>query len=296
MSDLPSALGAVRARPEARRTTPGLRCTRAALLGCAGLAGLLVAGCLGSTSGQAAREASRFYPPPPQTAHVIALGALRGTPAPSQAEVDLSLFLFGAEPSANLAIANPAGLVVRDQSILICDNALSSVLRWQPGGAALQIEPFDPPPLHPFAIDVAPNGDLLVCDREGVKRIDSRGSVVRTYALSAGGLKPGGVLAVGDTVWVTNLAAQQIEVFDGESGAFLRSIGAPAQGRRTSACRAVWRAPPTATSASWTCSKTACRFWMPRASGCATSGNPATPSAASGGLRTLRSDPMAPCS
>jgi len=167
----------------------------------------------------------RLYPPQPQAPRVVALGTLRGAPAPSQTEVDLALFLFGAPPPSPLVIANPTGLAADGQALLICDNALSTVFRWDAAADQVAEERFEPPLEHPFAVDVAPDGTRLVCDRGGVRRADARGRLLQTYALEADELKPGGVLAVGDTVWVTNLAQHRIEVFDVASGRHLRSIG-----------------------------------------------------------------------
>jgi predicted CXXCH cytochrome family protein len=193
-------------------------------------AGMPSTGCLGPGNDAARREAARLYPPPPQTPRAVALGTLRGAPPPSTAEVNLTMFLFGAEPPPRLTIANPTGLAARDHSVWICDNALSAVFRWDAEADAVTEERYDAPTEHPVAIDLAPNGDRLICDRRGVLRIEPSGRTVGTYALSAGELRPGGVLAVGDAVWVSNLAQDRIEVFDADSGRHLRSIGERGRG------------------------------------------------------------------
>ena len=161
---------------------------------------------------------------------MVALGTLRGAPPPSQAEIDLAMFLFGAEPPSPLTIGNPAGLAVEDQSLLICDTALSTVLRWDAATDQVSIETSEPPLLHPFVIDVLPTGERLVCDRQGVRRTTRDGHTVCTYQLEGTVFKPGGVLAVGDEVWVTNLSSHRIEIFDAVSGAYRRSTGEPGRG------------------------------------------------------------------
>ncbi len=193
------------------------------------LAGLFAPGC---HEGQRdmGRQPSPFYPPPPQTARVVALGTLRGAPPPSQTEVNLSLFFFGAEPTPPLTIAKPAGLVVEGQDVLICDAALSAVLRWDAATDHVSFESFDPPLLYPFAIDVLPGGERLICDRQGVRRTTSDGRTVWSHDRAADTFKPGGLLGVGHEVWVTNLALHRIEIFDAASGAHLRSAGEPGRG------------------------------------------------------------------
>ena len=190
----------------------------------------LLAGCAGLQHEMAEREASRLYPPRPQVPHVAALGTLRGAAPPSQTSVELSMFLFGAEPPPPLTIANPTGLAADDKSVWICDNALSTVFRWDAQADEVREESFDPPVEHPFACDRAPNGDRLVCDRGGVRAADASGRTRQVYVMAGEKLAPGGVLAVGDQVWVTNVALHRIEVFDAQSARHLRSIGERGRG------------------------------------------------------------------
>jgi len=201
-----------------------------ALLGSLVLAGLLVTGCEGRRGGLSARDESRAYPPQPQIPRVIALGTLRGAPPPTKTEVELAMFLFGVEPPPPLAIANPTGLAAAADGLLICDTALSAVFRWDATSGEVSEARFRPPLEHPFAIDIAPNADRLICDGGGAVRTDASGHLLVRYTLESGAFKPADVLAVGNQVWVTNLAAHRIEVFDGASGAHLRSIGGRGDG------------------------------------------------------------------
>jgi sugar lactone lactonase YvrE len=192
--------------------------------------GLLVLGCDESGRGLSPREAARAYPPEPQIPRVIALGNLRGAPPPSETEVRLAMFLFGAEPPPTLAIVNPTGLAADAESLLICDGVLGAVLRWSAATEGIREEQFDPPLATPFALDISPGGDRFICDRHGVHRVDARGNVRGSYGLDSEDFKPAGVLAVDDHVWITNLALHRIEVFDAASGEYIRSIGARGDG------------------------------------------------------------------
>jgi predicted CXXCH cytochrome family protein len=185
----------------------------------------MLGACVGPQNEAARREGARFYPPKPQTPRAVALGTLRGAAAPSSTEIQLSLFLFGSEPIPPLTIADPAGLATHGNSVWICDSALNTVFRWDAREDKVVEEKIDPSPERPYAIDVTPGGERLLCDRRGVRRIDNEGRTLVTYPWTGSTYKPGGVLAVDDTVWVTNLAANRIEVFDMASGKHLRSIG-----------------------------------------------------------------------
>jgi len=161
---------------------------------------------------------------------VVALGTLQGATPPSATEIKLSMFLFGAEPIPPLTIANPAGLATHEDSIWICDKAVNAVFRWAADEDKVTEEQFDPPLDHPFAIDVTPEGERLICDHVGVRRVGGNGRTLRTYNFTEGKYRPGGVLGVGEAVWVTNVALNRIEVFDAAGGQHLRSIGEWGQG------------------------------------------------------------------
>ena len=135
------------------------------------------------------------------------------------------MFLFGAEPPPPLALANPTGLAAGPDYLLICDETLRGVFRWDIQARRLIEERFDPPLEHPIAIDVAPGGDRLICDGARVVRTSADGRVVRDYTLPDAEFRPGGVLALGEQIWASNLAGHTIEIFDAASGQHLRSIG-----------------------------------------------------------------------
>ena len=197
----------------------------AALLACAGLPMLIVTGCQAGRPAALAPGEARVYPPKPQVTRVIALGNLRDTPPPSKTEVELARFLFGAEPPPPLTLANPTGLTASAECVLVCDSALSTVFRWDVRSGQLAEACEHSSLEHPFAIDIAPGGEHFVCDRSGVLRCDADGNVQRSYRPDSGDFKPAGVLAVGETVWVSNDARHRIDVFDTASGQHLRSIG-----------------------------------------------------------------------
>jgi len=206
------------------RRRPACAALGLALVAAAGLLPWLP-GC--ETGGRAGglHAASRVYPPDPQPPRVIALGAVRGAPPPSQTEVQLSYILFGAEPPARLALANPAGLAPVDGGLLICDTVLGALLRWDAASDRLTEERVVPPPDRPFAVDVFPDGSRLLCDQGGARRVTAAGDTLRHYTLDGRPFRVGGGAVFDGRVWLTNATAHTIEVFAADSGAHERTIG-----------------------------------------------------------------------
>ncbi|MBP7745435.1 MAG: hypothetical protein KA383_04830 [Phycisphaerae bacterium] len=216
--------------PPALAYIPNRRWLAGTALVAGALAASLLPSCVTTRPELTAQAPSPLYPPPPQVPRVVALGTLRGAPPPSRAEVNLTLFLFGAAPPPPLTIANPTGLAARERAVLICDHALSTVFRWDADTNHICEESLRPPAEHPFAIDLLPDGQRLLCDRRGVLRVAADGAVQQRYTIEGGPYRPSGVLAVDEHVWVANAAADRIEVFALDSGAHLRSIGRYGQG------------------------------------------------------------------
>lgn len=175
----------------------------------------------------AARTA--VYPPPPQPPQVVALGNLRSGRPPTQAEIELATFLFGAEPQPPLGLIKPLDLAALGRDLLIVDSSLNAMLRWGAERDVLDELELSPRPGRPSAVRFAPDGDLLVADADGraVLRYDARGALRRTYAQPGDAFRPADVLSVGDELWVSNIAAHRIDVFDATTGRRTRSIGRP---------------------------------------------------------------------
>ncbi len=130
----PHRLGSARSGPPSRagRTAGSVR-VLLLLVTFGALFGLIAVGCHEGQRQASPGAPSRLYPPPPQPPRVIALGTFRGAAPPSSAEVNWSMFLFGAAPSPPLTVANPVGVAVAGQGVLICDSVLGIVVRWDAG-------------------------------------------------------------------------------------------------------------------------------------------------------------------
>ncbi len=163
----------------------------------------------------------------PQPAPVVALGNLRLVQPPSEAQIKLAEFLFGAPPEDPLTTVKPFDALPRGQAFWIADVGVGAILRFSPGSKRLNL--IDPvrDRFGPVSLNAAPDGQTLVVDRAGrvVLRLDAAGRVQARYAPPKDRpFHPADALWVGGRVWVTNVAAHAIEVFDA-SGRWLRAIG-----------------------------------------------------------------------
>lgn len=171
-------------------------------------------------------------PRPRPSPYVASLGNLRTGAAPTQGQVELAMFLFGSEPEAPLTLIKPMDVAAATGELLVCDGALQAVMRWTPQSAALEALLLADLKAAPGALATAPSGDRLIGVDGAVLRFSRGGSVVQRYLMppATPPARVGGIACVGPLVWVTNLAAHRIEVFDAASGAHQRSIGRRGRG------------------------------------------------------------------
>lgn len=157
----------------------------------------------------------------------VGLGNLRIGKTPTASEVRLAQFLFGVEPDAGLFLLKPMDLGAGGGRLVICEGAMQRVLRWTPDGEMLLDEPLNDAPRATGAVTIAPNGDLLLA-AGGVAQRFRGGALLAEYRLPGNGdgsQRIGGIACTTDQVWLTNVLAHRVEVFDAESGKHLRSIG-----------------------------------------------------------------------
>jgi len=217
------------ARAAVRRgRRPWTRGVRIGAAGCAlALILWLVGACLGDLRGPGDRDRYVTYPPAPDPPRVVALGNLRSGAPPGDASVRISVFLFGEAPPSLLNLVRPLDVALYLRGLAVCDTALGAVMRWQDESTELDSMPLSPAPAQPVAARMAPNGDLLIADVKdaAVHRYGQDGARHLSYRLGADRFRPADALVVEDHVWVTNVVAHRIEIFDAQSGSHLRSIG-----------------------------------------------------------------------
>ncbi len=199
---------------------------------------------------------------------VRALGNIVTGETPTESEVQLSEFLFGAPPELPLGLMKPGALAVFGDTVFIGDTALATVFAWHAGAGVLEERRLSRDLRQPVGMDVGPAGDLFVVDAAAgfVRRFDASGRETMRYApsgesfsadgfdsdgpgdrrKSAGsallaeqwhtasggehGFRPADVLVVGDELWISNVAAHRIDVFELASGRPKRCIGERGRG------------------------------------------------------------------
>lgn len=159
-------------------------------------------------------------------AHAVNLGALRAGRRPSNFENQLAEFLFGEAPTAPMGFIKPIDLVARDGEVLISDAGYSGVLRQPRPAAPLSGAPLRENPTMVTAICAVPDGGLLAASATAgaVLRYDAAGQVVQRYTTPER-MRVGGMAIVGQEVWVSNITAGRVEVFDLASAEHLRAVG-----------------------------------------------------------------------
>jgi len=189
----------------------------------------VLAGCLNRDRRSLETRDNRVYPPAPQTPRVVALGSLRTAAPPTPAQVQLALFLFGAEPPPPLSVVSPSGMTATPEGVLICDAARGTLWRWDEASGRLHEATRGARWEQPFEVAVGPDGALLVCDRRGIWRWDGSGPARRAVVAEAA-LRPGGILVLDDEIWVSDQSAHRIEVYDYATGELRRRLGQAGSG------------------------------------------------------------------
>lgn len=184
-------------------------------------------GCYDAGGRAVKRFTPRVYPPPPAAPRVVALGNLRTAHHPSASQVRLSEFFFGEAPKPDLELVRPIDVAVAGQQVRICDIAFGAVFVWTPEHPALRDAPGIAAPAATIAVSPAdPDGWLTVdVSRRVVELRGPDGQVRATCTRADHPFKPADALLVDHSIWVSNLAAHSVDIFDAATGQLRRSIG-----------------------------------------------------------------------
>jgi predicted CXXCH cytochrome family protein len=178
------------------------------------------------------RSPAVIHTAPEASAYVASLGNLRTGQSTGKAQAELATFLFGVEPDAPIGLIKPLDVIAADDELWVCDGALQAVLRWMPDSNILEAAPLVDPPTGPVAITADVRGDRLIAGENGaVVRHSTQGRPTVHYTPPvASEYRVGGIACIGEEVWVSNVRAHRIEVFDAASGVHRRSIGQRGRG------------------------------------------------------------------
>ncbi len=199
-----------------------LRCTFTGLFAC------LLVSC--ASAPKPAAPTSRlyaFWPQPPVEPHVQYIRSfVYSTDISQEKQTGIDKLVFGAEEDSAVEINKPYGIEMRDGKIYVCDirnigltildlNKKETRLVGTSGLNKLQ---------NPVDVAVTSDGMIYVADKlRGIVVYDQNERYVTTYGHEK--FQPIGVAATGERLYVCNMAAQNVEVMNRESGAVLSTIG-----------------------------------------------------------------------
>lgn len=181
-------------------------------------------GCHGGSGAALGEPVVGIYPPAPQKPRIVALGTLRGAQPPSKSETDLSRFLFGAEPPPPLTIAHPVCVSSAQGIVLICDATLGTVFRWDQAAGKLSELRFNPPITHPRAVSQLPDGRQIISEPNAVRLCNADGQLIRRYTIDQP-FRVSAALLLDDEIWVSNIGANRLDVFDANTAQHRRAVG-----------------------------------------------------------------------
>lgn len=194
--------------------------------------GLGLASCAGPSKPAAAREEATgsyaFWPQFPDEPRIQFVRAFSGSEdLASTKRSGLERIVFGPEAEVQAFINKPYGVAMRGGRIYVCDmrGAALTVLDLKANQTRLVGTTGVNRLNHPVDVEVTPDGMIYVADNErgAVLVYDAR----ERYAFMIGfpKFKPVSLASHGDRLYVADMTAQAVQVFDRRSGERLGSIG-----------------------------------------------------------------------
>lgn len=200
---------------------------------------LAVSGCAGggaSTKASARREATgayAFWPSFPAEPRVQFLRTFRGSVDLEESKGGvLESIVFGEEQGRQALINKPYGVAMRNGRVYVCDIRGDAVVvldlatrqtRLIGTGGSQRLA-------QPVGVAVADDGELYVADnaRGVVVVYDAKERYSRLVGLQ--GMKPASLAVQGDRLYVADMTAQVIQVFDRKTGGHTGQIGSVGDG------------------------------------------------------------------
>ncbi len=213
-----------------------MKCARQEVIRCAGA--VLLGGCLlgagcASGGGGSTRERSvagqyAFWPVPPEDPHIQFLQSFASADdLRAEQRSALSSLVFGEDDISQSAINKPYGLDMREGRIYVCDIRRNGVVVLDLANKQMRlvgVTGFNAL-ANPVDVAVADDGMIYVADneRDAVLVFDQTERFSRVYGHDA--FRPVGLAVHGDRLYVCNLDAQLVEVYDRHTGEQTGTIG-----------------------------------------------------------------------
>ena len=199
-----------------------------------GLVAVLLLGFLGGCAQkvQAPAKTYMFWPPTPDDPHIQFLMAISSSADVTGRQGKLDEMIYGKETNSDLPFNRPYGVRMVDGKIYVCDASASllAILDFRTKQVRIIGQEGDGRLSKPIDVAVAPDGLRYVADT-------GLGSIVvfddkDQYAgkISLPGMRPVSLAISQNELYVADMAASRVRVFDRMSGKELRTIGEPGAG------------------------------------------------------------------
>ena len=188
---------------------------------------LILPGCTTAAKPEAQKAEYMFWPPAPDVPHIQFLTSISSTADVTQKQDRLATFLYGEDSTSDLPFERPYGVRMNDGKLYVCDAsaAMVAILDFRKKEVRLLGQTGQVHLSKPIDIAVAPDGVKYVTDtgHGAVLVYDATDHYAGRIAVPD--LRPVAAAVRGNELYVTDLAASTVRIFDRFNGNKLRSIG-----------------------------------------------------------------------
>ncbi|HVT79317.1 MAG TPA: hypothetical protein VHM90_01560, partial [Phycisphaerae bacterium] len=193
----------------------------------------LLGGCAQPNAVKTEKAEFMFWPPAPDTPRIQFLTSISNSSDVTRKNSSMEDFLYGQSTTASLPFERPYGIRMYDGRIYVCDATAAnvSILDFQKHevrvlGASGQVHL-----AKPIDIAVTPDGVKYVADTGygAIMVFDAEDKYAGKVAVKD--MRPVSVAVYNDQLYVSDLGASRIRIFDRFNGKEIRTLGEPGGGK-----------------------------------------------------------------
>jgi len=212
-----------------RPTTNKTLLVLAALL----LASTSLGGCAQQPTAKIEKPEFMFWPPAPETPRIQFLTSISSSSDITRKSTSMEDFLYGQAATTDLPFERPYGIRMYDGKLFVCDATAAnvSILDFRKKEVRILGQTGQVHMAKPIDIAVTPDGVKYVADtgHGAILVYDSEDKYAGKVAVKD--MRPVSVAIHNDQLYVSDLGASRVRVFDRFNGKEIRTIGAPGGGK-----------------------------------------------------------------